>query len=138
MMEFQYLVLYDDSCGLCHRTVQWILKHDTKKQFCFSSLEGKTAQKWKRALPSGLKQGDSVILIENFRTPSFQVHLFSQAAFRIAWLMGMPWSLYGFLYFFPPSLFNWLYRWIALNRHRFFRSCRCEILTKEMQLRFLP
>lgn len=138
MIKFHHLVLYDESCGLCQRSVQWILEHDTKKLFCFSSLEGKTAQKWKHLLPSSLKERESVILIENFRTPSFQLFLFSQAAFRIAWLMGKPWSFIGFFYFFPSYLFDWLYLWVARNRYRFFSPSYCKVLTKDSAERFLP
>ena len=62
--EPKHLVLYDGACGLCDRTVQWILAHDPERRFHFAPLQGPTAAAVRTrhaGLPTDL---DSVIYVD--------------------------------------------------------------------------
>ena len=133
-----HLVFYDGSCGLCDRIVAFLIKRDKKKCFVFAPLDGITAGKFLQDLAEKYKQGDSLILVENYQSVSFKIYLFSQAAFRIAWLLGGFWKLIGWLFFLPAFLFNWIYYFIARHRHQFFSSRSCEFPQNLSKDRFLP
>ena len=132
-----HLVFYDGECGLCDQAVRFVLNHDRKQVFLFSSLQGKAAAEHLRDIPPELKNMDSLILIENFRRCDMRVYIGSTAVFRICWLLGSSWKLIGVLFFLPAFLFNWAYRLVAQNRHRFFDH-QCVVIPPDKKMRFLP
>lgn len=36
------MIFFDGECGLCHRTVRFIVRHDRKRRFRFAPLQGQT------------------------------------------------------------------------------------------------
>jgi len=132
------LVFYDGNCRLCNRVVQYLLKEDKLQCFVFAPLQGETASHYLRNLPAEIRFTDSLILIEDYRSPHPRVRILSQAALRIAWLLKWPWTLIGWLSFLPSWMFDWIYRLIASNRHRFFAKTECMIPLPNQQDRFLP
>lgn len=133
----KHLVFYDGECGFCDHTVQFLLKNDKKKIFCFAPLQGKTAAKIMPTLPAAAKNADSLILLENFGQPNQKNFLFGKAIFRIFWLLGGKWRLLGAPFFLPGFLYNWGYRLVARNRKYLFNSCSIHSKTRT-QDRFLP
>lgn len=136
--HLNHLVFYDGNCGLCDRIVQLIFKEDKKERFVFAPLQGETASQYLKSLPPEIRFTDSLILIENYRDPYPRVFILGKGALRIAWLLGWPWILVGWLSFFPGWLFNWAYRIVAANRHRLFPQTECFIPPPNQKNRFLP
>lgn len=147
----QHLVLYDGTCGLCHRAVQFILRHDVNKMFMFAPLQGETAHELLytqrpqiKALgvttsPNhSLKNMDTLVLIENYSDKEHRNFLtYGDGVFRIYWLLGRWWMVPGILSFLPGFLYNWCYRWVARHRVDWFPKETCLIpLTKDPE-RFL-
>lgn len=135
--RLKHLVFYDGNCGLCDRIVQFVFKEDKKQSFVFAPLQGETASQYLRNLPAEVRFTDSLILIENYRTNP-RVYILAKGALRIAWLLGWPWSLIGWLSIFPGWMFDWIYRLIASNRHRFFPVDQCFVPPATQKERFLP
>lgn len=132
----QHLVFYDGECGLCDRTVQFLLKADKKDVCVFAPLKGITALQMLKDLPPSQKNADSVILVENWETdPKFCIR--SKAIFRIFWLLGGWWSLLGWLNFLPAFLFDWAYRLVAHYRHQLFSKITCPVPDEKTRHRFL-
>ncbi len=111
----KHLVFYDGACGLCDSTVQFILNRDAHDLFVFAPLGGETAKKYLQLDPAL----DSVVLIENYKTDP-KTYVQSQAIFRILKALGGVYTVPGLLSFLPPVLFNWGYRFVARNRHKWF------------------
>lgn len=130
----KHLVFYDGECGLCDHFVQFLLKYDKKAQFAFAPLQGETA---KRLLVSVPKE-DSLVLIENYTSQNREVYQLGKGAFRILWLLGGPFRLLGWPFFFPPFFYNWGYRLIAKHRHQFFSSDVCQLPDPNKKDLFLP
>lgn len=128
------LVLYDGTCGLCHRTVRWLLKRDKKKQLFFAPLQGITAKSFTHHFP----QEEGVVLVENFTTANPVFYDSGQAMLRLLWLLGGVWSLVGVLHFLPPFFYQGIYRFIATRRHRYLGfNTSCALLAPEDKERFL-
>jgi predicted DCC family thiol-disulfide oxidoreductase YuxK len=133
----KHIIFYDGDCGFCNQTIHIILKADTKKIFAFASLQGKTAYKFLHNLPANLRKMDSIILVENFEKTNYKIYVMSHAIFRICWLLGGLWTLWGSLNFLPACLFDWAYRLVALIRRKIFIS-KCIIPSEDEKSRFLP
>lgn len=131
------LVFYDGQCGLCDQIVQLLLKVDKQKRFMFASLQGKTAENMLQAIPEKYRGIDSLVLIENYQTSSSQFYVQGKGVLRICWLLGRWWSIPGILNFLPSLFYDWIYRIVARNRHKFFRST-CVLPSAEDKDRFLP
>ena len=134
----QHLVFYDGNCGLCDHTVQALLKVDTKEIFAFAPLQGSTAERLLKDLPDAMKQADSLVLVENYLSNDRRYFVMGKAVLRICWLMGRLWKLVGWMAFLPAFPFDFFYRIVARNRHRFFSKEVCVIPDKSTQRRFLP
>lgn len=147
----KHLVFYDGECGLCDHVVQFLLKRDSAGVFVFAPLQGVTAH----ILPPYLQKIDTLVLVENIdlsavvrddltqntRTPfplsQNQLFIQGKAVWRICWLLGGKWTLMGWLNFLPAWVYDWGYRWVAQNRHRFF-SQSCQLPDEKLRDRFLP
>jgi len=136
--RFCHLVFYDGNCGLCDYIVQFLIKEDLKQLFVFAPLQGETAAHYLKNLPVEIRFTDSLILVENYRSPFPRVHILAKGALRIAWLLGWPWLLVGWLSFFPSWMFDWSYRLVASNREYFFPKTECVVPPIDQPGRFLP
>lgn len=137
-MTSDHLVFYDGTCGLCDQIVQLILHYDTRETFSFAPLEGSTAKKMLEAVPPEMKTADSLILIEDYRSSNPKFFILGKGALRICWLLGGFWAVPGILSWLPPFFYDWSYRLLAKNRHRFFKNTSCFVPKQELQHRFLP
>ena len=136
--DLSHLVFYDGNCGLCDRIVQFIFQQDKKQLFVFAPLKGETAARYLKNLDPEIRFSDSLILIENYHSPYPRVTILGKGALRIAWLLGWPWILLGWLSFLPACLFDWAYRLVAANRHRIFPNDQCFVPPSDQKERFLP
>lgn len=132
----KHLVFYDGACGLCDHIVQFLLKIDKKRNFIFAPLQGKTFINFFKNNSDIYQRTDSLILIENYQTKT-QIYRYGKGAFRIAWLLGGPWKLIGWIHFLPSLLYDWAYFIIARNRHFFFRNQTCFLPDLNQKDRFL-
>ena len=129
------VVFFDGVCNLCNGTVQFILDRDKREAFRFAPLQSETAEKMLsgRVLAEDRDALDSVILVEGEK-----VYERSDAALRIARRLSGPWPvLYAFI-IVPRFLRDFVYRFIARNRYRWFgRTEQCRVPTPELRARFL-
>jgi predicted DCC family thiol-disulfide oxidoreductase YuxK len=127
------IVLYDDVCGLCDRSVQLILRNDGRGRFRFAALQSETGRAllMKFGLPP--EALDSVVLVEGDRAWRK-----SRAALRIARWMDAPWPLLWPLRIVPHPVADLFYDLVAKNRYRIFGKLdACMIPPPEVRARFL-
>jgi len=126
----QPILFYDSECGLCSRTIQWVLKHEKEGNILFIALQSDVSQKY-LIDNIGSFSMDTVILLDNH-------HLFtkSDAVIRIMKYMKFPYQLLRVFYIFPKPIRNWVYDQIAKRRKRFFPN-NCVLPTIELKNRFI-
>jgi predicted DCC family thiol-disulfide oxidoreductase YuxK len=110
-----YLVLYDNMCAFCNRSVTFLLEADRRKEFLFAPLAGETASKLALKNP----KNDSLVLIEYYKTPKEEQHYYGKAVLRICWHLGSLWRLLGVFSFLPTFLVDILYSIFSRHRHIF-------------------
>jgi predicted DCC family thiol-disulfide oxidoreductase YuxK len=72
------VVLYDGECGLCHRSVKFLLERD-RSQLWYAALQGETAAQLRAEHPRIPGTLESVVLVDGGR-----VHLRSKAILHAA------------------------------------------------------
>jgi predicted DCC family thiol-disulfide oxidoreductase YuxK len=127
------IVLFDGVCNLCNGAVQFIIRHDKKKQYLFASLQSKEGQKLLKQYNFPLNELNSFILIINGK-----VYTKSTGALHVAKkLKGLYPVLYGFI-IVPKFVRDGIYNWVAKNRYKWFgKKDECMIPSPELKARFL-
>lgn len=128
------IVLYDGSCGLCHGSVRWLLRHERDAALRFAPLQGETAAALRerhREIPSTL---ESVVLVDDGR-----VRVRSKAFMYSARHLRAPWRWIYAVRWIPGFLPDVFYRLVARLRHRIWgRVDECDLPSPEHRARFLP
>jgi predicted DCC family thiol-disulfide oxidoreductase YuxK len=110
----KYYVFYDGDCGFCNFWVQWILKKDLKDQFMFASLQSDFGQEFLKERGLETQQLSTLYL---WKPQSFYLKK-SEAALKIASILGGKYSFIGYLRFIPKSISDFFYDKIAENRKK--------------------
>ena len=129
----QPVVLFDGVCNLCNTAVQFIIRHDKKREFMFASLQSATGQKLLAQYDLPQDELNSFILIENNKA-----YTRSTGALRVVKKLNgiLPW-LYSFI-IIPKIFRDSIYDLAARNRYQWFgKKDECMIPTPELKARFL-
>jgi predicted DCC family thiol-disulfide oxidoreductase YuxK len=124
------LLLYDGLCGMCNKSVQWVIRHDSHDQFRFAAQQsGLAAEILDRhgVDRDGLLAGNSVYLVLDTGTPQERLLRESDVGIHIMVTLGGVWRVLGrVIRAVPAFLRNAAYRFFARNRYRIsgrFSSC---------------
>ena len=134
--EYEHLVLYDGVCGLCDRTVQWLLRADRNGRLRFAPLQGPTAAELRArlAIPDDV---DAVIYVRRDAAGE-RFHTHSDAILRLCGVLPAIWRPLGWLRIVPRGLRDLVYRFIARHRYRWFgRFDVCRVPDPSVRERFL-
>lgn len=133
--ESANIVFYDGVCGLCDRTVQFLLKRDTAQRLKFAPLQGEIAKR-RADLPADLK---SIVFVTNHGTTQEQLYFRSDAVLQILNQLGGFWRVVSWLRIIPRPLRDAIYNAIAQRRYRWFGKFDvCRVPSPEIRARFLP
>lgn len=127
------VLFFDGVCNLCDATVQYIIRHDKKKQFLFASLQSDAGRQALKDVPGAATENGSVVLwYKN------HYYLRSNAVLKVCRLLGGWHMLLLTGYIIPPFIRDALYNYIARNRYKWHgRKDACMIPTAELKSRFL-
>jgi predicted DCC family thiol-disulfide oxidoreductase YuxK len=127
------LLLYDGSCGLCAKSVRWILDHERDQEIVFAPLQGPTAVRARERYPRIPQQIDTIVYISDGRA-----HLRSKALLHAASHLRAPWRWAHALRWIPSFALDLGYRIVAAVRYRFWgRADACGLVTPAQRARFL-
>lgn len=127
------VIFYDDTCGFCNRSVQWILKKGGARCFYFAPLQGSTFQ--------NLVAKEAVTIIPDSLIFWHQGKLLSQsrAVLAITRRLPWPWKIGVVAAIIPPCVRDWLYDQLAKRRHSLMLSeGQCVPPTMAERRAFLP
>ena len=129
------LIFYDGHCGLCHRSVQFVLRNDTSgNAFRFAPLQGDT---FLRRVPISHRVGlpDTIVVL----TGQGALLVRSDAFLHILRRLGGGWKFVATLLgVIPRPLRDGAYDFVARIRYRIFgkREDLCPIVPSEFRARF--
>lgn len=131
------ILFYDGHCGLCHRAVKFVLKHDRPGDaFRFAPLQGPTFQ---AQVPANRRAGlpDSIVVL----TQAGELLVRSDAFLHILGRLGGGWRrLAGLFSVIPRPARDRVYDFVARIRYRIFgkRDELCPIVPPDLRERFDP
>lgn len=128
-----YILLFDGVCNLCNRTVQFVIKRDSKTKFCFASLQSDFGQTLLKRFGLPLDDFDSFVLIKGNK-----YYLRSTAVLYVLKELGWIWKLLYAFIIFPRPIRDYVYSLIARSRYKVFgKRDHCMLPTPEQRDRFL-
>lgn len=126
-------VFYDGHCGLCHRTVRWILAADADgSRFRFAPLDSET---FRKAVPQAGSLPDSFVV----RTEDGRILTRSAAFIEVTNRLGGAWRVLGwFLGLVPATARDRVYDAVARARHKWFAPPvdACPVIPAQLRSRF--
>jgi len=132
------LVLYDGVCGICDRSVQWLIDHDPADRLHFAPLQGSTAAALRRDHPGIPDDIDTIVYLEEVGG-SMEIFLRSQAILRICEAIGIDSRAVRWLRRLPCWLVDLGYRLFVPLRYRVFGTLdSCRVPSVSQRRRFLP
>jgi predicted DCC family thiol-disulfide oxidoreductase YuxK len=127
------VILYDGVCNFCNAIVNFILKHDKNKKFLFAPIQSKEARLLLRNLNEPFANLKTVYLIDDKK-----VYKRSVAVFKILEKLSFPFKAVALFQIFPTSLTDYVYKFIAKNRYKWFGKAEKVITPDEsVKERFL-
>jgi predicted DCC family thiol-disulfide oxidoreductase YuxK len=136
MTQSSTIILFDGVCNLCSGVVRFVIARDPHAHFRFAALQSDAARRVCAevgATPPAAVDPDTIIVIADGRALER-----SDAALAIASRLPFPWPMFGVFRILPRARRDWLYRFVAKNRYRWFgKSETCMIPTPALRARFL-
>ncbi len=125
------VLFYDGVCGLCDRTVRFVLRHDRRRRFRFAPLQSPYAREALARHGRDARQLDTVALL-------LGEHLLekSDAVGAILRELGGGWRLLALLRLLPRGLRDAAYDFVARHRYRWFgQYAACPLPSPELRER---
>ena len=140
--ESHTVVFYDGTCGLCHRTIRFLLAEDaTGLRFRFAPLDSDRFRSASASAESGFEAGDLIPDSVLVHRPGDAMLARAEGALEIGHQLGGLWRLMAVIVgWIPRVVLNAGYDFIARTRHRLFTrpDDACPILPAHLRDRFDP
>lgn len=136
-MSEENIIFFDGVCGLCNRTVDFVLREDRARSFLFSPLQGETFRSIARDHPETLNS-DAIVVLRRDSGKEVLLQRSEAVLYILDNLPGYRWVAWiGFR--FPARIRDALYRAIAATRYRIWgKRDSCRLPAPEERTRFLP
>jgi predicted DCC family thiol-disulfide oxidoreductase YuxK len=129
-----HVFFFDGVCGLCDRTVHFLLKRDRHARLRFAPLQGEVAARVLPPLGGRPEALDTMYLV----TSDGRLLERSRAVLFAVAALGGPWRLVSLLRLVPRPLADLAYRFVASVRYRVFgKYDTCALPSPEERARFL-
>lgn len=133
LLESGSVILFDGTCLLCNKAVQFVLKNDVKKHFYVAPLQAKFTQTLLSNYHDIPTDIDSIILLTKNRS-----YTKSAAVLKIATNLKPIYKLANIAYLIPPFVRDRLYDYIAKNRTKWFAPIEnCALIAPAYKSRIL-
>ena len=112
------VILYDGVCGLCDRSVRFVLRHDQRGFFRFAALQGHFAAKALAHHGKDAAQLEAMCVIAGEKSRPEELLCKSDATIFVLRQLNWPWKAAVLLKIVPRGLRDRAYDWIARRRYR--------------------
>ena len=129
----QPIVFFDGDCTLCSSSVKFLIKHNQNASLNFASLDSDAGLSILKYTAKDILQSDTILFLEDNILYSY-----STAALKITAHLSYPWRLLGIFTIIPAGIRDYVYRFIARKRYKWFgRKSYCIPDDEALHGRFL-
>ncbi|HWY10485.1 MAG TPA: DUF393 domain-containing protein [Bacteroidia bacterium] len=126
------ILFFDGNCGLCNRSVKFVLRKEKDHELFFSPLQSEFAKKTLKQFNLEDK-ADTMLLLEDGK-----IYFQSSAALRTTKYLKGLWPGMMFFLIVPPFIRNAVYNYISKNRITWFGIADyCDMMTAQLKKRFI-
>jgi len=131
------ILFFDGVCGLCNKTVDFVLQADRNRVFLYSPLQGQTFRQIGKDHPE-VENLDSIIVLSSESGAEELLHRSDAILFILEHLPGYRWlARVGRLV--PRPVRDSMYRLVAATRYRIWgKRDSCRLPSQDEITRFLP
>ena len=127
----QLIVLFDGNCGLCNRSVRFVLKHEKNNELYFSALQSELGKQYLKQFDLENKT-NSIVFIKNGKA-----FIKSGGALRLTKYLKGLWPLLYCFIIVPKFIRDAVYDYIAKNRIKWYGTADyCEMMTPDLKKDF--
>jgi predicted DCC family thiol-disulfide oxidoreductase YuxK len=132
------ILFYDGVCGLCDRTVQFVLRHDRRGRVRFAALQSASARRMLARHGRDPSRLDTMYLLLSPGAPTERLLDRSDGILGVLDQLGGIWRVSTAAWVVPRFLRDRAYDLVARNRYRWFgRYDRCILPPPNARERFL-
>ena len=133
MNEQNNIVFFDGVCNLCNSSIDFLVRHNRKRNLRFASLQSDFAKEFLADHPIDQKALESVLYFTNGK-----LYQKSNAILHIALELPFFFRLAYVFIIIPKGIRDSVYSWIARNRYRWYgKKETCRLPTPEERALFL-
>ncbi len=110
-----WVLFFDGECAFCSRSVQQVVRLDTRERVSFAPLQGELAREKGFSGYAAATNGTMVLLRES----DGRVFMHSDSLIELARALGGFWKIFQIARVIPRGLRDGIYRWVSRNRYRF-------------------
>jgi predicted DCC family thiol-disulfide oxidoreductase YuxK len=138
-LDGRLLVVYDGHCGLCNRSVRWLLKRDREDRLRFAASESPQLAELLAELGVSASGPETILVVRNAGSPGEQLLVRSEAVMALLAELPRPWPrVAAALRRIPKPVRDVGYKLVARWRYRLWgRVESCPVPTPEQRQRFL-
>lgn len=126
------VILFDGYCGLCNKSVDWLLRKDSEQNLKFAAIQGEFAKRIPSSVLNVSNPNSLLVYVDG------EVYQKSEAVILIIKKLPFPWKLLQIFFIVPTSVSDSVYDLISKNRYRWFgKSDVCRMPTPEEKTQFL-
>jgi len=127
------VIFFDGVCNLCNKSIDFILKRDSSKNFRFASLQSEAAKSLLKNKSIDLQSIRTIILLKDGKT-----FYRSDAILEIVRQLSAPWPLLYVFKIVPRFIRDGMYNLVSKHRYNWFgKKDTCRVPSKEERARFL-
>ena len=127
------VILFDGVCKLCNAWSNFIIHHDSNREFKLASVQSEEGKEILRHFEYPVDVYETMLVVHGSRCLEK-----SEAFFYVMKTLGFPWNLNLVFKLIPRPVRDWMYDRIALNRYYLFgKYDYCSLPTPDHNERFL-
>lgn len=134
----KHIVFFDGVCGLCNKSVQFVLDNDRQAVFRYAALQSNFASQ--TLAKYGIDPGDldSIRVLSDYATDREQLYTRSDAALFVLRQLGGAFAMVGHQTWIPRIIRDFGYKCIASIRYKLFgKTDTCRLPDPETRSRFI-
>ncbi|MGD9762295.1 MAG: thiol-disulfide oxidoreductase DCC family protein [Candidatus Binatia bacterium] len=137
-MSARAVIFYDGICGLCDRSVRFVVARDRAARFRFAPLQSAYAKAALARHGRDAAELDTVYALFDPGQPGERLLAKSDAALAVLQALGGIWRGAMLLRAVPRAWRDAMYDWVARHRYRWFgRFDHCPLPPPELRQRFV-
>lgn len=126
------ILLFDGVCNFCNSWVNFIIRHDKKNKFRFSTLQSETGKKLLKEYKISEKDDTAVLIFKG------KAYIKSSMGLHVLYHIGGVYSIPFIFVLVPEYIRDFYYEIIARNRYKWWgKENECMIPTPEVKNKFL-